>query len=271
MKARGYDDERWWETEEGRRWRRGEGTAEGPKSDGRAFRKRIQHDFGPVRDWHREGRITSKQADDWETISKMSDAEFEALLSEWYPAGRQTQPKSWHDPAFNHPSQPVVGVCWYEVRAYCAWLSGQSRRTFRLPTGAEWEAAARRRSARKRAKEGRTYAWGDTFSETRCNTFESHVRGTTPIGVFPAGDTPEGLVDMTGNVWEWTGSAYRAYPYDPDDGREATEAGDVRRVVRGGSWLLNRHDARASYRGYVHPVNRHDDLGFRVVCVSPIR
>jgi formylglycine-generating enzyme required for sulfatase activity len=111
MLARGYDDERWWDTEAARRWRHGEGVGE-----------------------------------------------FEALLDTWYPAGRQTQPAQWNDPAFNHVSQPVVGVCWYEARAYCAWLSVQTGRVMRLPTEAEWEAAARGRGMRR-------YSWGECSRE----------------------------------------------------------------------------------------------------------
>jgi formylglycine-generating enzyme required for sulfatase activity len=90
------------------------------------------------------------------------------------------------------------------------------------------------------------------------------------VGVFPGGDTPQGLADMSGNVFEWTGSLYRPYPYVAGDGRENPDDGEVRRVVRGGSWFNYRRSARCASRyGYV-PDFRDDDLGFRVLCVSPI-
>jgi formylglycine-generating enzyme required for sulfatase activity len=180
MQAGGYEEERWWETEEARAWQRGEGTAEGAKQQWRGYRKAFQDNFDSIRQWHQQGRITSKQADDWEAIARMSDDEFETLLAESYPSGRQTQPAYWHDDAFNHPAQPVVGVCWFEARAYCAWLSAQTGQTFRLPTEAEWEAAARGVQCRR-------YAFGDDFDAVRCNTFETHIHHTTPIGVFPGG------------------------------------------------------------------------------------
>jgi formylglycine-generating enzyme required for sulfatase activity len=99
------------------------------------------------------------------------------------PSGRQAKPGDWNDPAYNHPAQPVVGISWYEARAYCAWLSAQTGRVYRLPTEAECQAAAR-------GLEGRRYAWGNEFDAARCNSFETHVRGTTPIGVFLARGQP---------------------------------------------------------------------------------
>jgi formylglycine-generating enzyme required for sulfatase activity len=192
----------------------------------------------------------------------MSDDEFETLLATWYPPGRQTQPVYWHDDAFNHLAQPVVGVCWFEARAYCAWLSAQTGETFRLPTEAEWEAAARGVHCRR-------YAFGDDFDAARCNIFETHIRRTTPIGVFHGGGTPEGLMDMTGNTWDWTSSLYTPYPYDAADGREAPSPPGGRRVVRGGAWSRGKVGARASFRGGDAPDYRSDLLGLRVVRSSP--
>jgi len=263
MKVGGYEEERWWVTEENRAWRRGESTAEGPKRQWHEDRRSLQKSFDQIRGWQQQGRITSKQADDWETIAQMNDDAFEALLDEWYPSGRQTQPAFWNDDAFNNHVQPVVGISWYEARAYCVWLSAQSGERYRLPSEGEWEAAAR-------GRKGRRYAYGDEFDPACGNTFETHIRRTTPIGVFPGGETPDGLVDMTGNTWDWTSSLYKSYPYEATDGREDPLTGDGRRVVRGGSWNSNLVVARASARSGNDPSGRDDDVGFRLVCVSPI-
>jgi formylglycine-generating enzyme required for sulfatase activity len=262
MQAGGYEEERWWETEEARAWRRGEGTAEGAKQQWRDYRQTFQNNFDPIRQGHQQGRITSKDADVWEAIVRMSDDEFETLLATWYPPGRQTQPVYWHVDTFNNPAQPVAGICWFEARAYCAWLSAQTGETFRLPTEVEWEAAAR-------GVQGRRYAFGEDFDAARCNTFETHVRHTAPIGVFPGGQTPEGLVDMTGNTCDWTSSLYTPYPYDAADGREMPSPPGARRVVRGGSWDGVRDVARASYRYDLAPDSRYLSLGLRVVRSSP--
>ncbi len=257
MEAGGYEDERWWDTEAAKAWRRGEGTAEGPKQQARQDRKWFQDHLDSL---HEHKQFTTEIIKEWTKYAQMSDEEFEALLSQEIPSGRQTQPAEWNNDAFNNPAQPVVGVCWYEARAYCAWLSAQTEQSFRLPTEAEWEAAAR-------GETGRRYAYGDDFDVTRCNTFETHIRRTTPVGVFPSGETSEGLVDITGNTWDWTGSLYRPYPYGATDGREDLTAED-RRVVRGGAWHDTAIGARAAYRDHRHPDYRYDDLGARVVVGS---
>jgi formylglycine-generating enzyme required for sulfatase activity/energy-coupling factor transporter ATP-binding protein EcfA2 len=194
-------------------------------------------------------------------------------------------PGHWEEgrPPKGKESHPVVNVSWYDAMAYCEWLSQVSGKHISLPSEAEWEKAARGGlpSPRVRsANDGRgaggegqklAYPWGDTFDPTRCNSSELGLGDTTPVGIFLEGASPYGCLDMSGNVWEWTRSISKDYPYNPNDGRENIEAGDeVLRVLRGGSWFSNavvargscRHGGRADYRGR--------DLGFRVL-VSPAR
>ena len=129
-------------------------------------------------------------------IRAMDDAAFESWLESWMlstgqPGGRYTRPHFFDDSAFNAPLQPVVGVCWHEARAYCAWLSAQVGRTYRLPTEHEWEAAARGQARRP-------YAYDGQFDPAKGNTAETRLKRTTPIGVFPEGDTPDGISDLDG-------------------------------------------------------------------------
>ena len=114
-------------------------------------------------------------------------------------------------------------------------------------------------------KARRYYAHGHDFDSACANTFETHIQRTTPIGVFPGGETPEGFVDMTGNTWDWTSSIYRPYPYDAADGREDPESRDGRRALRGGSWSSGLDLARTSFRGHGDPGLRDDVMGIRLV------
>jgi formylglycine-generating enzyme required for sulfatase activity len=135
-----------------------------------------------------------------------------------------------------------------------------------LPTEVEWEAAARGLS-------GREYAHGGHFHRLCGNTLETHVRQTTPVGVFPEGDTPEGVADMTGNVAEWTSSLWGpdddqpefSYPYRAMDGREDASADpDVLRVLRGSGWNAYPNFGRAAFRFNDHPGNATYNLGLRL-------
>jgi formylglycine-generating enzyme required for sulfatase activity len=111
------------------------------------------------------------------------------------------------------------------------------------------------------------------------NSVATKIHGTTPVGVFVEGQTPEGVSDLSGNPLEWTGSLYGAgmdidkapfaNPYVRDDGREDPEAGtEVRRVLRGGAWGLGRDETRAAYRDEYCPVDRNIAIGFRVAADS---
>ncbi len=106
---------------------------------------------------------------------------------------------------------PAVEPSWFGAREYCRWAGR------RLPTEAEWEKAAR-------GTDGRRYPWGNAAPDRMRAHYSGGWQEFVPIGSFPAGASPYGVLDMAGNGWEWTSSAYRPYPYSANDGRENPDA-----------------------------------------------
>jgi formylglycine-generating enzyme required for sulfatase activity len=158
----------------------------------------------------------------------------------------------------------VVNVSWRDAVAYVTWLAKTTGQPWRLPTEAEWEKAAHWDPA---ARHARIYPWGDTFDKSRCNTRESGIGTTTPVGTYPTGASPCGAQDTAGNVWECTSTLYKPFPYTAGDGRERPSS-SARRVLRGGSWGTDRRVARAAYR-LTYAGNPNNNVGFRAVCAVP--
>jgi hypothetical protein len=167
--------------------------------------------------------------------------------------GVWTEPSSWRDSEFNGAEQPVVGVSWYEAVAYCLWLSERTGETIMLPTEAQWQYAAQ-------GDDGRAYPWGNDWDASRCNN-NVDIKGilkTTPVLQYEGkGDSPFGVVDMAGNVWEWCLTARESGSDDVN--------GTDNRVMRGGSWVYDNVDFfRCNFRIGFYPVFRDGGWGFRL-------
>ena len=141
---------------------------------------------------------------------------------------------------------PVLRVSWYAARAYCEWTGG------RLPTEAEWEYGARAGTAK-------LFWWGDTPDPTKIN-----IGGSLAAVGDARRANPWGLIDMLGNVWEWTASLERPYPYKADDGREDPRAEGLR-IARGGGYSSAARFARAANRRAEPRELCSDLVGFRCV------
>jgi formylglycine-generating enzyme required for sulfatase activity len=141
----------------------------------------------------------------------------------------------------------VVNVSWHDAVAYCQWLSEATGKECQLPTEAEWEKAA---GWDEEQGVKWTYPWGNQFDASLCSTAESGIGDTTPVGVYPGGASPYGVMDMAGNVWEWT----------------ATESEGEKglKVLKGGSWAARSDSARLGSRSNVAPDFVNRGIGLRV-------
>jgi formylglycine-generating enzyme required for sulfatase activity len=158
-------------------------------------------------------------------------------------------PDGWTNGTAPHGKEghPVVRVSWYDVLVYCCWLSEITGKTYGLPSEAEWEKGAR-------GIDGRIYPWGNEWDATRCNAGKSASQdGTTSVGASPQGASPYGLLDMAGNVAEWTRSLWGEYPY-PGNTIERARREDLQAspdqppVVRGGAFWSKPREVRCANR-----------------------
>ncbi|MFJ3106120.1 ergothioneine biosynthesis protein EgtB [Streptomyces sp. NPDC086835] len=155
------------------------------------------------------------------------------------------------------PDEPVLHVSWYEADAYARWAGR------RLPTEAEWEKAARHDPHTGRA---RRYPWGDADpTEAHANLGQRHLR-PAPAGSYPQGESPLGVRQLIGDVWEWTSSDFLPYPgFVAFPYREYSEVffGSEHKVLRGGSFAVDPVACRGTFRNWDLPVRRQIFSGFR--------
>ena len=198
----------------------------------------------------------------------VTNAQYHAFVA----ATAYPPPGHWLEgqPPGGSEQHPVTYVSWSDAQAFCAWAG------VRLPSEAEWEKAARGPASLQSEgpDEAHWWPWGNDLPDATRAHFDGQTHGVAPaaqsvllVGQFPRGASPYGLLDMAGNVWEWTNSLYRGYPYDAEDGREA-RASPGPRVVRGGSYNHDLRRIRCAARTAMAPGARDVYIGFRVVAVS---
>lgn len=172
--------------------------------------------------------------------------------------GGWNEPAYWQVAEWNQAIHPVVGVSWYEARAYCRWLSQVTQQQVTLPDESQWQWAAQ-------GNTGWEYPWGNELPNGKLCNWNREVDGTTPVTQYPPGGSPFGIMDMCGNVWEWCLT----------EGERGLN-GRQTQLLRGGSWssdsllslrVANRNPKDPNTR--LEPAQRHlVTVGFRCVCSS---
>ncbi len=157
--------------------------------------------------------------------------------------------EQWNNPDLEY--MPVAGINWHQAYTYAKWRNG------RLPTEAEWEKACR-------GIDARSYPWGNQLPISEFANFKYYKATITEVGTYPEGKSPYGLLDMSGNVWEWTNSQNKGYPYQADDGREDISL-DNDRILRGGAFSVYTDGVRCTSRIGRNAGVSIINAGFRIV------
>lgn len=193
--------------------------------------------------------------------------------SEFVKATGRDAPEGWqgNEPPLNAEFLPVTHVDFQDASDFCAWR-GKDRndgRRYRLPTEEEWEYAARGQGAGQGTAPLRLYPWGDEWLPNRANTLESRLGYPQNVTANPQGASPFGLLNMSGNVYEWTATDFTHYPgSDRQTPREQGYQG-VYQVVRGGSFDFPKERAMTTTRVWARPTDKGPRLGFR--CAADAR
>ena len=195
------------------------------------------------------------------TMKKYAISQYEITYAEYEKYSKATGVYTPSRSEINPKTYPIVDVSWQDAQDYATWLSQQTGYTYRLPTEAEWEYAAR-------AGTDTPYWWGHNIGRGKAHCLgcdsPADARKQAPIGIFDP--NPWGLYDVHGNVAEWTQDCYNPnYENAPTDG-SAWHSGDCsKRIVRGGSYSGAGTAATVTRRDKFNGRARLDHIGFRLV------
>ena len=194
-------------------------------------------------------------------IASFALSKYEVTFEEYDAFTDATGRERADDRGWGRGQRPVINVSWYDAMAYAAWLSKQTGKTYRLPSEAEWEYAARAGTTTK-------YSWGNEIGINRANCdgcgSQWDDKMTAPVGSFEANSW--GLYDMHGNVWEWVQDCWnKNYEGAPADGSAWTPGDCSGRVLRGGSWYTDPGSLRSAIRFSYTTGFRFSGFGFRVL------
>ncbi len=183
---------------------------------------------------------------------QVTNAEYSSFV-----AGGHEKPLSWDDAHFNGSRQPVAAVSWFDAAAYCAWLSSETGKKYRLPTEAEWERGARG------GIDGNLYPWAGEGTEQVPDYEMRWKNGPEDVGLYAP--NAYGLYNLGDNVHEWCWDWYDAHYYEhsPEKNPKGPAAG-TRRASRGGSWRHHVKVTRTAARSSIPPEFKYADYGFRV-------
>jgi formylglycine-generating enzyme required for sulfatase activity len=174
----------------------------------------------------------------------------------WHHGQQLLKPMLWESPKWHQANAPIVGMTWYEASAFAVWYAlklGYPADVIRLPSEEEWEKAAR-------GLDGRFFPWGRDYISGAANineTYSYHYGGeyflkrTTAVGAYRGDCSPYGVMDMSGNVREWTASDYHR----------------IGHVVRGGGWFSHRLQAQTIARNWFYDRNGDHSIGFRLAAL----
>ena len=214
----------------------------------------------------RMGCVSGRDCNDREkpvhevTMASFALSKYEVTFEEYDRFTAATGRERAYDRGWGRGRRPVINVSWTDAVAYVGWLSAQTGESYRLPTEAEWEYAARAGSTT-------AYSWGNEIGHNRANCYgcgsQWDFEKTAPVGSFSA--NAWGLHDMHGNVWEWVQDCWNnSYQGAPRDGSEWENGDCSRRVMRGGSWSSLHVNLCAAYRIKITTGRRYINNGFRV-------